>query len=110
MRFFFDWIDDDKDKEIPASDIEGHEIGPHTTFVIKSSGLSDSPIGTEGSYELVDQTNGEVLRTVVWNSPGGDQTNLFEVRGSAGKGWIVGNEGPAPHGAIGETFVSLWKA
>jgi hypothetical protein len=102
----FDWIDD-KDKEIPASDIEGQEIAPHSTFIIKSSGLSDSPIGTEGSYELVDQSNGDVICTVVWNCPGGDQTNLFETRGKSA--WLVGLEGPAPHGAIGETFVSMWK-
>jgi len=99
---------DDKDKEIPASDIEGHEIGPRSTFLISSTGLADSPLGTEGSYEVVDQRNGEVIRTVVWNSPGGEEKNLFEVRGSAGL-WIVGNLGPAPHGAIGEVFVSFAK-
>jgi hypothetical protein len=100
----------DKDKEIPISDIEGREIAPHSTFDVMSSGLSDSPGGTEGSYDLVDQSTGELICTVFWNCPGGDQDSSFGTRGNSTTGWLIGVGGTAPHpGAMGETFVSMSK-
>ena len=59
---------DDKDVEIPASEIENTEINPGHEFKISSCGRSGTPSGTEGQFDIYEN-KGDKVRHFYWACP-----------------------------------------
>jgi hypothetical protein len=71
---------DNKDAEIPKSDIENHKINPGDEFQINSCGRSDASSGTEGDFDIYED-GGTKVRHFYWNCPWGSKTNTWRVTG-----------------------------
>ena len=69
---------DDKDDEMPASDIENAYILPGKSFRVNSCGRSNASSGTEGSFDIEEEGGGEV-RHFYWSCPWGGNTNTWTV-------------------------------
>lgn len=95
-----------KDREIPAEDINKIEIAPKSAEKISACGRENSPSGTEGTIDLY---NGSTkIAQLYWNCPWGSSTNNFEVRGKD-DGYVVGHSGGSPTGALGNIEVQVIK-
>jgi len=98
--------DDDKDKEIPMTEIEGHIIPPKGTYQINSCGRLDLPSGTEGSFDLVDES-GQIIRSFNWNCPWMGSTNQWDVT-NPNEDWSVESSGAnLGGGALGKITVEV---
>jgi hypothetical protein len=71
----------DKDSEISSGTIEGKTIDPGKSYQINSCGRSDAASGTEGSFNLVDDS-GHVIRNLYWDCPWGSKTNYWKITGT----------------------------
>ena len=71
---------DDKNAEIPKSDIENHKIGPDEVFQINACGRSDAAVGTAGGYDIYED-GGPKVRHFYWDCPWGSKTNTWRVTG-----------------------------
>lgn len=63
------YTNNNKNKEINASKIEGNVIAAGTTYTIYSCGRDASPTGTMGHFELHEYNNEVKLGTYYWNCP-----------------------------------------
>ena len=73
---------DDKEAEIPTSDIEGTKIAPGDEFTVNSCGRSNSPSGTEGEFDVYeDGPGGPKVRHFYWNCPWGSPKNTWTISG-----------------------------
>ncbi|KAE8329922.1 Aegerolysin family protein [Aspergillus sergii] len=72
------YVDGNKDKEIPASQVNGKEIIPGTSHLFETCGRSDAASGTEGTLELWDKT--QRICKLYWDCPWGSKVNKFEVQ------------------------------
>jgi len=98
-----------KDNEIDKNDVQGVKIVPRGTFSIYSCGRSDSPSGTEGSFDLVDNSTNQLIRNIYWDCPWGSSRNTFNITGVNGD-WIVeGNGANLESGALGNVTVKAVK-
>lgn len=73
-----------KDFHIPWGKVyrcgnKDNEVKPPTSIAssveICCCGRSDSPSGTEGSFNLVDKANNKIIGTYYWDCPWGSKTN-----------------------------------
>ena len=88
------------------SDIEGQAIAPQNTFRINSCGRENASSGTEGSFNLIDTSNGKVIRNVYWECPWGSKTNTFRVT-IDNDDWLVEDKGAnRDSGALGTVDVT----
>ncbi|KAI0267255.1 aegerolysin type hemolysin [Russula aff. rugulosa BPL654] len=100
--------DDNKDAEIPKSDIENHKIDPGDEFEINSCGRSDASSGTEGDFDIYED-GGTRVRHFYWDCPWGSKTNTWRVTDNNAK-WIVESQGAnLDSGALGNIKVELYK-
>jgi len=99
---------DDKDDEIPASDIEGKVILAGESYRVNSCGRANASSGTEGSFDLVDQ-NGTAIRDLYWNCPWGKKTNVWRVTGGNVKWLLESNGANLNSGALGTITVTVVK-
>ncbi|KAH8832152.1 pleurotolysin A [Flagelloscypha sp. PMI_526] len=97
-----------KDKEVPASDYEGHVIGPDEKLQINACGRSDAAEGTTGDFDLVDPNNGDqAVRHFYWDCPWGSKRNTWTVSGSNSK-WMIEYQGQnLDSGALGTITVDV---
>ncbi|RDA89340.1 hypothetical protein CP532_6261 [Ophiocordyceps camponoti-leonardi (nom. inval.)] len=71
------WAGDDKDNELPVSEVNKIIVAPGTTEQVQSCGRSSALSGTTGSFELVDLSNGLEIANISWNCPWGSTGNEF---------------------------------
>ena len=81
--------------EIPPSDVEGTQIKPKKSYVLRTCGRSDSPSGTEGYFDLT--VDGRMVRNIYCVSPWGASDNVFRLSGED-EDWMAevkpaGNQG-----------------
>jgi len=111
LKLIYPLLPDDKDSEVAASEIEGQELPPDTTYRINSCGKElNSTDGTEGEYDLVETDTGELIRHVYWNNPwDNSQPNTFTNTGG-GLDWLVQVEGGNHEsGELGEIRLTLFR-
>lgn len=104
------WIGD-KDTEIATKDIDKTVIQPGNSYIIYSCGRAYSPTGTEGSFDLVEESNDNRLCNFYWDCPWGSKPNKAEV-GELSPNWVVASTGfNLDSGALGNgklTCVDTW--
>jgi Aegerolysin len=71
---------DNKDEEIPISDIEDKKIDGGKEFRINSCGRENAPSGTEGNFDIYED-GGDEVRHFYWDCPWGGKTNTWTITG-----------------------------
>lgn len=100
-----------KSVEVKASDYEGKIVEPNEKLQFNACGRADSPSGTDGSFELVDPSEGDkLIRNFYWSCPYGDSGNQWIMGGSNSK-WIVESSGQnvSSRGALGNVTTEVFK-
>jgi len=100
------YVDDNKDEEIPTSEIEDRIILPSKTYQINSCGRENASSGTEGSFDLVDHS-GQIIRSFYWDCPWGSKRNTWRVT-NPDQNWLVDSSGAnLDSGALGTITVQI---
>ena len=68
------------DKPVRPSVIEGQVIVGGKSYQINACGPINSVVGTEGSFELVDEESGRQICHVYWDCPF-DTSNTWKISG-----------------------------
>ncbi|MFA8301323.1 MAG: aegerolysin family protein [Hyphomicrobiales bacterium] len=92
-----------KDKEINKSEIEGMTVDKGQKKVICACGRSDSPSGTEGSFELYN--GDELIGKYYWDCPWGSKTNTSTWTAKNDKYLTQAELGNLDSGAIGQVTI-----
>lgn len=98
---------DDKDDELSPDEVNGQviEIGQEGSHVVSSCGRSDSPSGTQGSFDLYDGSTKVV--TLVWNCPWGNKSNSWSQFSQNSNYSVSVNGGSDNSGSIGVLRVEV---
>ncbi|MGB7710095.1 MAG: aegerolysin family protein [Microcoleus sp.] len=96
---FYTW--DNKDNELSPERVNGTVIAKKTTAfnVVNACGRSDSPSGTQGSFDIYD--GAQLVATLLWDCPWGSKTNSWSVTNQHENYVLQGHGGSQYGGAIG---------
>jgi hypothetical protein len=98
----------DKDNEVDPSSINNTSIASGNAYTISACGRSDSPSGTQGSFDLYDDTTH--IGTYSWDCPWGSKKNSSDWHPSADEHYIVQVTGAnLDSGALGNVTLKVAK-
>ncbi|PGH28501.1 hypothetical protein GX50_08759 [[Emmonsia] crescens] len=99
------YADDDKDDEIGTEQVEDIVIPESGSGDVYSCGRQGAPVGTQGSFDLVDQDNFQKICTINWSSPysGSGYLSASEVN----RNYRVGIPAVRGNGPVGFVDISV---
>ncbi|OJD10472.1 hypothetical protein AJ78_08531, partial [Emergomyces pasteurianus Ep9510] len=99
------YANDDKDDEISPEQVNDILIPESATGDIYSCGRQGAPIGTQGSFDLVDKDNFQKICTINWSSPysGGSYLSASDVNNN----YRVGIPAVRANGPVGFVDISV---
>lgn len=98
----------DKDNEVDPSSIEGTSISSGNAYTIEACGRSNSPSGTEGSFDVYDDN--VHIGTMSWDCPWGSKTNSATWSPSSNDNYVVQMTGAnVDSGALGNITLKIAK-
>ena len=94
----------DKDKEIDRSKIEGKKATPDNPLVISACGRSNASSGTTGSFQLWD--GGTLVATYAWDCPWGSKRNTSTLTAGPNERYTIQQRGAnLDSGALGNVRI-----
>ncbi|KAF4415276.1 Aegerolysin family protein [Fusarium austroafricanum] len=98
---------DNKDEEVSRDTVQNISISSGNSVGIASCGRSDSPSGTEGSFELwVGNTK---ICKIYWDCPWGSKRNTFTVSEVNDEYLVEASGANIDSGALGNVTVKIGK-